>query len=76
MKANITGLLFRLGLAMGFIPILVASFLVRRNLFIESIDRMDEFWKKYPSIAQMMIDTGAYQGSPSEKNQDEIMENP
>lgn len=46
MKKNIAGLLFGVGLVMGCVPILIASLLVKKNLFIEAIDRMDGFWKE------------------------------
>lgn len=39
------GLLVGVGLALGFIPILIASLLVRHNLFNEILGRMDEFWR-------------------------------
>lgn len=41
----IAGVLFGVGIAFGFIPILLASLLVRENLFLEVFDRMDNFWK-------------------------------
>jgi len=37
--------LFGLGLAMGFLPIAVASLMVKRNLFTECLDRMNDFWQ-------------------------------
>lgn len=45
MRHNIAGLLIGIGLAFGFLPILIASLLIKHNLFIEIINRMDEFWK-------------------------------
>lgn len=47
MRRNIAGLLFGIGLCVGFLPILIASLLVKHNLFIEAIDRMDGYWKIY-----------------------------
>ena len=38
-------ILFGLGLGMGFIPILIASLLIKENLFLECFDRMDGFWR-------------------------------
>lgn len=46
MKNNIAGLLFGIGLLMGCVPIFIASLLVKKNLLIEAIDRMDSFWKE------------------------------
>lgn len=37
-------LFFGIGLGIGFIPILIASLLIKENLFLECIDRMDGFW--------------------------------
>jgi|TARA_B100001059_G_scaffold235734_1_gene282564 hypothetical protein len=45
MKNVIAGLLVGVGIAIGFLPILIASLLVKHNLFIEIIDRMDGYWK-------------------------------
>lgn len=45
-KDVVAGGLFGVGLAMGVLPILVASLLVRQNLFVVAIDRMDGFWKE------------------------------
>ena len=48
MKAKyiISGLLIGTGIGFGFIPILIASLLMGDNLFIELIDRMDEYWEE------------------------------
>ncbi len=51
MKRNIVGLLIGVGLCMGFLPILIASLLVKHNLFIEIIDRIDVFWKETESLS-------------------------
>lgn len=45
-RGVVAGLLFGIGLGLGFIPIALASILIKHNLFTECIDRMDEFWKK------------------------------
>lgn len=41
----VAGVLFGIGLAMGFLPIALASLIVKRNLFVECIDRMDGVWR-------------------------------
>jgi len=38
-------ILFGLGMAMGFLPIALASLIVKQNLFTECFDRMDGFWR-------------------------------
>ena len=42
---KIAGAFLGIGLFMAFIPILLASLLVRENLFLILMDKMDEFWK-------------------------------
>ena len=46
MKQEVAGLLVGVGIAMGSIPILIASIMMGDNLFIEIVDRMDSYWKK------------------------------
>ena len=46
MKQEVAGLLLGVGIAMGSIPILIASIMMGDNLFIEIVDRMDSYWKK------------------------------
>lgn len=41
----VAGVLVGIGLAMGSIPIIIASLLVKRNLFLVIWNRMDEFWR-------------------------------
>lgn len=41
----VAGVLVGIGLAMGSVPILIASLLVRQNLFLVIWNRMDEFWR-------------------------------
>ncbi len=43
---NIAAIFFGLGLGMGLVPIIIASLIMRHNLFIEVIDRMDGYWSK------------------------------
>lgn len=43
MKNNIAGILIGIGLAFGFIPILLASIIMNNNMFIEIIDRLDKY---------------------------------
>jgi len=45
-RKNIAGILFGIGLACGLIPIALASLLMRENLFLVCIDRMDAYWKE------------------------------
>lgn len=45
MKDRTAGILFGIGLALGFLPILLASMLVKENLFVVCIDCMDTFWE-------------------------------
>lgn len=45
MRDITSGFFIGLGLAMGFVPILIASLLQRRNMIVEMIDRMDGYWK-------------------------------
>lgn len=45
-RINISSILFGLCLGCGIIPILIASLIMRHNLIIEVIDRMDEYWKQ------------------------------
>lgn len=40
------GIFFGIGLGVGFIPILIASLLIKENLFLECFDRMDGFWRE------------------------------
>lgn len=42
---NLAGLLVGVALALGFIPLLIASFLIRENLFLIILDQMDQYWK-------------------------------
>ncbi len=41
----VAAVLFGIGLAMGILPIAVASLIVKHNLFTECISRMDAFWR-------------------------------
>ncbi|MGX1201251.1 hypothetical protein ACSSVV_001719 [Marinobacter sp. MBR-105] len=41
----VAAILFGIGLAMGLLPIAVASLIVKRNLFTECFSRMDPFWR-------------------------------
>lgn len=41
----VAAVLFGLGLALGFLPIGLASLIVKRNLFFECIDRMGVVWR-------------------------------
>lgn len=41
----VAGVLVGLGLGLGFLPIAMASLIVRRNLFTECIDSMDGYWR-------------------------------
>lgn len=50
MKNIIAGTLVGVGLAAGFLPILIASLLVRHNLYVEILDRMDDFWKTHKQL--------------------------
>jgi len=43
-KLGAASILFGLGLAIGFIPILIASFIMKENLFNVCITRMDKYW--------------------------------
>jgi len=43
-KILLSGFLFGVGLGMGFIPILIASAIMKKNLYVELIDRMDKYW--------------------------------
>lgn len=45
-RRNMAGILFGIGLAIGCVPIALASLLVRENLFTVCIDRMDTYWKQ------------------------------
>ncbi|MHA2784439.1 hypothetical protein [Vibrio harveyi] len=49
MKRKVAGLLFGVGLGLGFVPIGIASLLVGKNLFTEAVERMDSFWKELDS---------------------------
>lgn len=46
LRISIAAILFGIGLAFGALPIIVASLIVKRNLFIESINLMDVVWKE------------------------------
>ncbi len=35
-----------IGLGAGFIPILIASLIMKDNLFLEIIERMDAYWEE------------------------------
>lgn len=41
----VAAILFGMGLGMGFIPILIASLMVKRNLMLECFNRMNDFWR-------------------------------
>jgi hypothetical protein len=41
----VAAVLFGIGLAMGILPIAVASLIVKHNLFTECFSRMDAFWR-------------------------------
>lgn len=43
---SIAAFLFGVGLACGALPLIAASLLIKKNLLIETIDRMDGFWKE------------------------------
>ena len=49
-KDAVAGALLGVGLAFGFIPILIACLLTKTNLFVVVIDRMDDFWKSRESL--------------------------
>jgi hypothetical protein len=45
-RNNIAGSLIGIGMGIGFFPILIASILIKKNVFVEIIQRMDSFWKE------------------------------
>lgn len=48
-KYAIAGALVGLGLGVAFLPIGIASIMVKHNLFIEIIDRINGFWESIES---------------------------
>lgn len=46
MKNSIAGILIGMGLAFGFLPILIASIILKENMFVTILDLLDRFfWK-------------------------------
>jgi len=43
-RCCIAGLFLGIGIGCGFIPIAIASIIMRENLYLEIFDRMDAYW--------------------------------
>ena len=52
MKNNISGALIGFAMALGFIPLFIASIIQKNNMFIEILDRLDDYWKPNTTNSQ------------------------